>query len=147
MVSFFLLSRTWLKRGDLKRDIDATQRAEALLQPSRETFAELGAHSNDDLDLELMYPEVSEMRFFYATGSEPPSRMRSLQHKILLTRQRKLLVMISHLQMLSWNVGLCSFHPWSSAIPLVLQALSQSKSVVFDYCLIYIRLRILTAHL
>lgn len=53
-----------MKRGDLKRDIDATQSAEALLQPSRETFSELDAHSNDDLDLELMYPEVSEMRFF-----------------------------------------------------------------------------------
>lgn len=45
----------------VKRDIDATQRAEAPLQPSQETFAELGAHSNDDLDLELMYPEDEEL--------------------------------------------------------------------------------------
>ncbi|KAG2155208.1 uncharacterized protein EDB93DRAFT_90712 [Suillus bovinus] len=40
-----------------KRDIDAAQRAEALEQPRKETLAELGPRNNDDLDLELTYPE------------------------------------------------------------------------------------------
>ncbi|KAG1734575.1 hypothetical protein EDB19DRAFT_1140683 [Suillus lakei] len=44
----------------VKRDIDAAQRAEALVQLPRETFAGLGA-SNDVLDLELMYPEDEEL--------------------------------------------------------------------------------------
>ncbi|KAG2366001.1 hypothetical protein BDR07DRAFT_581291 [Suillus spraguei] len=48
-----------------KQDIDATQGVEALVQPPRETFTELGACNNDDLDtdldLELMYPEDEEV--------------------------------------------------------------------------------------
>ncbi|KAG2073788.1 hypothetical protein BDR04DRAFT_276891 [Suillus decipiens] len=49
----------------VKRDIDAVQKAEALIQTPRETFAELNARDNDDLDtdldLELMYPEDEEL--------------------------------------------------------------------------------------
>lgn len=56
-----------LNHDDLKRDIDAAQRTEALGQSPQETCAELGPHKNDDLDLELMYPEVSEMRVFLLT--------------------------------------------------------------------------------
>ncbi|KAG1782118.1 hypothetical protein EV702DRAFT_1069736 [Suillus placidus] len=50
-----------LRHGDLKRDIGAAQRPEAPIHPPRETFAELGARNNDDLDLELMYPEDEEL--------------------------------------------------------------------------------------
>jgi hypothetical protein len=46
--------------GCLKRDIDTAQRGNALVQPLQGKSPELGA-GNDDMNLELVYPEVSEM--------------------------------------------------------------------------------------
>lgn len=68
----------------VKRDIDATQSAEALLQPSRETFSELDAHSNDDLDLELMYPEDEEL----ATQDSVDSTTKTLSPLVLSNAAR-----------------------------------------------------------
>ncbi|OAX36278.1 hypothetical protein K503DRAFT_314773 [Rhizopogon vinicolor AM-OR11-026] len=44
----------------VKRDIDTAQRGKALVQPPRGRSPELGT-GEDDLNLELVYPEVSEM--------------------------------------------------------------------------------------
>jgi len=44
--------------GRLKRDIDTAQRSETLLLPRKSLELSAG---NDDLDLELVYPEVSEI--------------------------------------------------------------------------------------
>lgn len=44
--------------GRLKRDIDTAQRSETLLLPRKSLGLSAG---NDDLDLELVYPEVSEI--------------------------------------------------------------------------------------
>jgi len=62
---FIFFGLMQLKDSNSKRDIDTAQTAEALVQPPQETFAELDTRNNDDEDLELMYPEVSEMRPFF----------------------------------------------------------------------------------